>query len=55
MQHDRRPNERIEVQVGTANVGSLSENGGEACEELRRMIEVCCLQDDKDGDERKDI
>ena len=28
------------------NLGSLSGNGGEVCEELRkRMIDVCCLQE----------
>ena len=34
------------MRVWTWNVVSLSGNGGEACEELRkRMIDVCCLQE----------
>ena len=34
------------VQVVMWNLGSLSGNGGEVCEELRkRTIDVCCLQE----------
>ena len=41
--YDGRRNGRFGVQVGTWNLGSLSENG-EVCDELRRrMIDVCCL------------
>ena len=44
MQYDGRPDGRIGVRVGMWNLGSLSGNGGEVCEELRkRMIDVCCL------------
>ena len=45
LQYDGRPDERLGVCVGTGNLGSLSGNGGDGCEELRkRMIDVCCLQ-----------
>ena len=35
----------INVQVGMLNIGSFSGNGGEVCEELKKMIDVCCLQE----------
>ena len=39
------PDGRFGVRVGTWNLGSLSGNEGDVCEELRkRMIDVCCLQ-----------
>ena len=41
LQYDGRPNERLGVGVWTWNLGSLSEKGGEVCEELtKRMIDV---------------
>ena len=44
LQYDRRPNECILVRVGTWNVGSLSGNGGEVCEKLKkRMIDVSLM------------
>ena len=43
-QYDGRPDGRVGVCVGTWNLGSMSENGGEVCEELRKMmIDACCL------------
>ena len=34
------------MRVGAWNLGNVSGNGGEVCEELRkRMIDVCCLQE----------
>ena len=46
LQYDGRPDERLGVRVGTWNLGSLSRNGREACEELRkRMIDMCCGQE----------
>ena len=41
-----RPDGRFEVRVGMWNVGSLSGQGGEVCQEPRkRMIDVCCLKE----------
>ena len=45
LQYDGRPDGCLEVRVGMWNLGSLGGKGGEGCEELRRMIDVCCLQD----------
>ena len=43
LQYDGRLDGRFGVRVGTWNFGSLSEKGGEICEELeKRMIDVCC-------------
>ena len=46
LQYDRRPDGHFGVWVGKWNIGSLSGNGVDVCEELRkRMINVCCLQE----------
>ena len=45
LQYDGRPDVCFGVQLGTWNIGSLSGKGGVVCEELRRMIDVCCLQE----------
>ena len=46
--YDGRPDWHFGVWVGTWNIGSLSGNGGDVCEELRkRMIDVCGLQEVK--------
>ena len=45
LQYDGRPDERFGVLDGMWNLGSLSGNGGKVCEELRWMIDVCCLQE----------
>ena len=48
------------MRVGMWNLGSLSGNGGDVCEELRkRMIDVCSLQEviwrvQDGGDDRKE-
>ena len=42
----KHDDERFGVRVGTWNLGSLSGNGGEVYEEMRkRMIDECCLQE----------
>ena len=47
LQYDERPDWRFWVQVGTWNLGSLR-GTGEVCEELRkRMIDMCCLQEER--------
>ena len=46
LQYDRSSDGRFGVRVGTWNLGSLSDMGGEVCEEPRkRMIDVCCWQE----------
>ena len=46
LQYDGRPDWRFWVWVGMRSMGSVSGNGGEVCEEMRKMmIDVCCLQD----------
>ena len=48
LKYDGRPDERLGVRVGTWNLGSQSGKGGEVCEQLiKRMIDVCCLQEVK--------
>ena len=48
LQYDGRPDGRFGVRVGTWNLGSLSGKRGDVCEELRkRMIDVCCLQEER--------
>ena len=45
LQYDTRPDWSFWARIGTSNIGSLSQKGGEVCEELRkRMIDVCCLK-----------
>ena len=59
MQYDGRPERRLGVRVGTWDIGSLSANGGEACEELRkRMNDVQEMERTvlyNVGDDRKEI
>ena len=46
LQYDWRPDGHFGVRVGRWNLGSLSGNGVEVCEELiKRMIDMCCLQE----------
>ena len=45
LRYDARPNRRIGVLDGAWKIGSLSGNGGEVCEELKRIIDMCCLQE----------
>ena len=46
LQYHERPDWRFGVLVGTWNIGSLSENGEQFCEELRkRMNDMCSLQE----------
>ena len=45
LQYDGRPDGHFGMQVWTWNLGSLSGQKGEVCEELRnKMNDVCCLQ-----------
>ena len=44
MQYDGRPDGCFGVRVWMWNLGSLRGKGGEACEELRRIIDAFCLQ-----------
>ena len=45
LQNDGKPDEWLGVAVGTWNVGSMSGRGTEVNEELRKGMDVCCLQE----------
>ena len=46
LQYVWKPDERFGEQIRMWNLGSLSGKAGEVCEELiKRMIDVCCLQE----------
>ena len=45
LQNDGKPDERLGVSLGTWNVESMSVRGTEVCEELRKRMDLCCLQE----------